>query len=344
MLSPLKFEKYRLDLLDQKKLPHQEVWVSCQNSSDVSRSITDMVVRGAPAIGCSACFGVALAFQEVASASQSIETDWRSIDRLCHMLKDARPTAVNLQQAVDWMLTNLNLFRGRKIDGALVEKAWDLAVEYFEADLRSCKLIGEFGLACFHDKDHLNVLTHCNAGALATAGYGTALGVIRSLWAHDLLNKVYVDETRPYLQGTRLTSYELEKDGIPHELLCDNAASFLMSQGKVDAVVTGADRIAANGDTANKIGTLSVAVSAKYYGIPFFIAAPKTTFDLHLSDGSGIPIEIRNSEEVLMSGSEWVGTSSTKVYNPSFDITPVELISGFITDVGVLKPPFNFTD
>ena len=322
-----------LDLLDQRKLPASEERFLCRTTADVITALQVMVVRGAPAIGVSAAFGCAIALRESAGP------DWREKLRK-HLadLRAARPTAVNLAWAVDHMT-------------ALWEKNASLAPEDLmklfiseaetmrRADIASCMAIGRFGLPCVHDNDV--ILTHCNAGALATGGYGTALGVIRAAHEAGKVNMVYCDETRPLLQGARLTAYELVSDHIPATLIADNMAASLMAKGKIDLAVVGCDRMAANGDFANKIGTYSVAVNAHYHGIPFYVALPCSTIDLSLADGSGIPIEERDRDEVRTLYGTRTAPESVEVCNPAFDVTPHSLVTGIITEKGVIYPPFQ---
>jgi len=309
-VEPIRWQGDRLELLDQRLLPDQTVYVTCRTAEEVATAIRDMVVRGAPAIGCAAAFGVALSH----GSPESFE-----------ILAKSRPTAVNLFWA---------LARMRKVKGT----AKDLRAEaeaIFTEDLAANRAMGKLGAALIPNK--ARVMTHCNAGALATAGYGTALGVIRSS-KHKKIS-VIANETRPYLQGARLTAYELVQEGIPCTLITDNMAGHLMSKGEVDVIVVGADRIAANGDTANKIGTYALAVLAKRHGIPFYVAAPLSTFDLKIRDGSKIPIEERPAAEVTgYRGQRWA-PEGVAVRNPAFDVTPAELITGIITERGVVKKP-----
>jgi len=302
---PIRWKGDRLELLDQRLLPDQTVYVTCRTAEDVAAAIRDMVVRGAPAIGCAAAFGVALSN----GSPQSFE-----------VLAKSRPTAVNLFWALDRM-----------------KKAKDLKAEaeaIFNQDLAANRAMGKLGAELIPNK--ARVMTHCNAGALATAGYGTALGVIRS--AKDKKISVIANETRPYLQGARLTAYEMVQEGIPVTLITDSMAGHLMSKGEVDVIVVGADRIAANGDTANKIGTYALAVLAKRHGIPFYVAAPMSTFDPKIRDGSKIPIEERPAGEVTgYRGSRWA-PEGVSVRNPAFDVTPAELVTAVVTERGVTAP------
>ena len=321
-----------LDLLDQRKLPGVEERFPCRTTDDVIYALQTMVVRGAPAIGVSAAFGCAVALAETHGR------DWQtSLPKKMAAIRQARPTAVNLAWAVDRMAALWKANAGLGCDDLLACFIAE-AKRLQQADIDSCKAIGRFGLPCVHDND--TILTHCNAGALATAGYGTALGVVRAAFEHYQGIKVIADETRPFLQGTRLTAWELAKDGIPVTVACDNACALLMARGMVQCVVVGADRIAANGDAANKIGTFGVALLARHFGIPFYVAAPVSTIDPATPTGASIPIEERTPLEVTTIGSTQVTPDGVPVYNFAFDVTPAELIAGIITDRGLLKAPY----
>ena len=305
-VEPIRWKGDRLELLDQRLLPGKTVYVTCRTAGEVATAIRDMVVRGAPAIGCAAAFGVVLS----KGSPESFE-----------VLRKSRPTAVNLFWALDRM-----------------KKAKDLEAEakaIFAEDLAGNRAMGDLGAALM--PENARIMTHCNAGALATAGYGTALGVIRSSKNKNI--SVIANETRPYLQGARLTAYEMVQEGIPVTLITDSMAGHLMSRGEVDVVVVGADRIAANGDTANKIGTYALAVLAKRHGIPFYIAAPLSTFDPSIPDGSQIPIEERGADEVTGYREMRWAPQGVSVRNPAFDVTPAELITGIITERGVVLAP-----
>ena len=306
-VQPLRWKGDRLELLDQRELPDKTVYVACRTAAEVARAIRDMVVRGAPAIGCAAAFGVVLS----KGSSESYE-----------ILAKSRPTAVNLFWALERM-----------------KKAQDLEAEaraIYEEDLAANRAMGKIGAELIPER--ARVMTHCNAGALATAGYGTALGVIRASKGKNI--SVIANETRPYLQGARLTAWELVQEGIPCTLITDSMAGHLMSKGEVDVVVVGADRIAANGDVANKIGTYALAVLAKRHGIPFYVAAPLSTFDPKIPDGSHIPIEERPAAEVTgYRGTRWA-PEGVLVRNPAFDVTPADLITGIICEKGVASPPY----
>lgn len=325
-----------LDLLDQRLLPAEEKRFLCRTVSDVCYALRTMVVRGAPAIGVSAAFACALAVREVQNAP-----DWRAeLDAALNTIAGARPTAVNLSWAVEQMRTLWKQTEARQIItpddlfAVFARKAYAMQAE----DIASCKAIGQASLELVHPNDC--ILTHCNAGALATAGYGTALGVVRAAWEAGLNISVIADETRPLLQGARLTAWELHRDGIPVTLACDNSCACLMSRNMVNLVVVGADRIAANGDTANKIGTCGVAIMARHFNIPFYVAAPLSTIDPDLADGSLIPIEQRASEEVTSINGKAIAPDVPAV-NFAFDVTPNSLITAIITDRGVLRPPYT---
>lgn len=324
-----------LVLLDQRLLPGREEYVCCRSTDDIIVALKDMIVRGAPAIGVTAAYGCWLASRE----SDPDSSDWRdqlkkSLDRI----SQARPTAVNLQWAVERMRRDLDNHPDLTLM-ALRTRWLDLARDMHRQDIEINRAIGRNGAGLFTDGDR--VMTHCNAGALATAGYGTALGVIRAAVEEGKHISVISNETRPFLQGARLTAYELNKDAIPVTIACDNACGLLMSRGLVDKVVTGADRIAANGDTANKIGTYMVAAMAKRHDIPFYIAAPLSTIDLATPNGQAIAIEERPDREVTHIGETRITPENVPVYNFAFDITPAELISGIITEHGVLRPPYR---
>jgi methylthioribose-1-phosphate isomerase len=326
-------EATALLLLDQRKLPLVEETFVCRTVEDVIYALQTMVVRGAPAIGVSAAYGCRIALGQAMGAGAY----WsQELDRLLNLLAQARPTAVNLAWAVGEMRA---AGAGIQDPRELGEKWLALAMKIHADDIAMNKAMGRFGGALLADGD--TVMTHCNAGALATAGYGTALGVIRG--AVDMGKKIFViaNETRPFLQGARLTAYELAKDSIPVTVACDNACSLLMQRGLVHKVVVGADRIVANGDVANKIGTCGVAILARHYGIPFYVAAPSSTFDLATPDGSLIPIEDRTPLEVTHVGATQITPDGVPVFNFAFDVTDHSLITGIITERGVLSPPYT---
>ena len=304
---------------------------------DVADAIRSLVVRGAPAIGCAAAFGVVLAARQ--SAARDGEGLVADLEEAIKGLAATRPTAVNLFWALDRMRGVAEAHRALPVP-ALRERLLGEAQAILDEDLAGNKALGAHGAALVPER--ARILTHCNAGALATAGYGTALGVIRAAHEHGRVALVWVDETRPVMQGSRLTAWEMVKEGIPHRLISDVAAGFVMKQGEVDLVIVGADRIAANGDTANKIGTYSVAVLASHHGIPFYVAAPWSTIDLSIPSGAAIPIEERGDDEVRRIGGRQTAPAETPVYNPAFDVTPAELIAGIITERGVFRFPYSF--
>ena len=320
-----------LVLLDQRRLPAERVELRYERWPDVLEAIRGMVVRGAPAIGITAAYAVAMAAAR--SRAPSLELLREDVERACAGLATARPTAVNLRWALDELRA---VARAPHADpDALREALRARAVELHELEVARCHAIGDAGAQLL--RAGAQVLTHCNAGALATGGYGTALGVLRSAHRRDPSLHVWVDETRPLLQGARLTAWELEQEGISATLATDSMAGWLMAQGKVDAVVTGADRIACNGDTANKIGTYTLGVLARAHGVPFYVAAPTSTIDATLATGADIPIEHRAPAEVAgVAAPEGFG-----VYNPAFDVTPGELISAIVTERGVQRPPYS---
>lgn len=321
-------------MVDQRRLPLKEVYIQCRSYEEVAEAIETMVIRGAPAIGVAAAYGMALAIQQVKDKSD-IEIEFQ---KAYSRLEQTRPTARNLFWALERMQTLFSRHRQENL-----EKIQDIFLREAEKidreDVETCRRIGEHGREIITSGQ--TILTHCNAGALATAGYGTALGVIRA--AHEAYGniKVYADETRPLLQGARLTCWELQQDNIPVYLITDNMAGYLMHKGEVDVIVTGADRIAANGDTANKIGTYSLSVLARENGLPFYIAAPVSTIDFNLQDGREIPIEERDPQEVFTAGGQPIAPPDIPVRNPAFDVTPAEYITGIITEFGIAYPPYQ---
>jgi len=323
-------------LIDQTKLPTEHVEVACRTVEEVWDAIKRLVVRGAPAIGVAAAYGVALGAQN--SEAVRPETLLADVEGVCRYLATSRPTAVNLFWALDRMRAVARACAGLDT-AAIKQRLLDEAHAICEEDRAIGRRIGAHGHALIADGQ--TVLTHCNAGGLATAQYGTALAVIFA--AHEAGKRVavYADETRPLLQGARLTTWELKQAGIEVTLICDNMAAHVMREGRIDLVITGADRIAANGDTANKIGTYGVALLAKAHGIPFYIAAPKSTFDMTLASGEGIPIEQRDPSEVTHGFGRQTAPDGIKVYNPAFDVTPHELIAAFITEDGIVRPPYD---
>jgi methylthioribose-1-phosphate isomerase len=323
-------------LLDQRKLPQEIRYLECRDASAIARAIRNMAIRGAPAIGVAAAMGIALAGQKIRTHDPEIFS--RKIEKVCDQMGQTRPTAVNLFWAIERMksiLTKVNTYGVEQTKVRLVEEALLIHNEDVEAD----KIIGEYGKKLIKNGDR--ILTHCNAGALATAGYGTALGVLYAAWAERKRFQVYADETRPMLQGARLTAWELIQAKIPVTVLTDSMSGWLMKQGKIDLVIVGADRIAKNGDAANKIGTYSLAILANYHHIPFYVAAPTSTIDIRLASGDEITIEERSEEEVTHIGGRRIAPKGIKVFNPVFDITPHSLIKGIITEKGILRKPFH---
>jgi methylthioribose-1-phosphate isomerase len=328
-----------LKLLDQRRLPFKEVYLDCRSTADVARAIKEMVVRGAPAIGVAAGYGAALAALEFQGEDKQKFVE--HVNKSIKLLSGARPTAVNLFWALNRMkkvlenAADLDISKTRK---KLIEEA----VKIEKQDLKINLKIGQNGKKIFaRSKVKIRILTHCNAGALATSGYGTALAVIRSLNSEGRIGNVIVDETRPFLQGARLTAWELHRDRIPFFVISDNMAGYFMSRGEVDAVLVGADRIASNGDTANKIGTLSLSILAKYFKIPFYIAAPTSTVDIKMESGDNIPIEHRNEREVREVLGKIIIPEFMAVKNPAFDVTPAENITAIITEKELIYPPYK---
>jgi methylthioribose-1-phosphate isomerase len=337
MLPTVAWEGETIRMVDQRKLPATETYVICKTVNDVARAIKTMVIRGAPAIGVSAAMGVALgASRSKATGTKQFATEFQ---RHCDLLAATRPTAVNLFWAIERM--KLAFAEGAQAGESVEQLKARLraaADRIHDDDVASCRAIGRHGAAVVPDE--ARILTHCNAGALATAGYGTALGVIRGAIEAGKHVTVLADETRPFLQGARLTAWELVRDGIDTTVITDNMAGAMMQAGLVDMVVVGADRIAANGDTANKIGTYTVAVLAREHNIPFYVAAPLSTIDLVTPDGSQIPIEERNAREVTHMGGSQLTPVGALIRNPAFDVTPHQLIAGIITQRGILRPPY----
>ncbi len=319
-----------LYLLDQRALPAREDYLPFHDAGAVAQAIRDMVVRGAPAIGITAAFGVVLAARQ---AFAQAGADWRSaIEADLARLAASRPTAVNLFWALDRMRACFGRVEGDPVPALIIE-----AQAILDEDIAANRRMGELGAALLTDTR--GVLTHCNTGSLATGGYGTALGVIRSAWAAGRIESVFADETRPWLQGARLTAWELVRDGIPVKLLADSAAAHLMRQGEVQWVIVGSDRIAANGDVANKIGTYSLAVNARHHGVRFMVAAPTSTIDMQIATGADIPIEARDPAEVLALAGRRVAAEGAEAWNPAFDVTPAELVDAIVTERGVIERP-----
>ncbi|MBK6881133.1 MAG: S-methyl-5-thioribose-1-phosphate isomerase [Elusimicrobia bacterium] len=326
---PFRWRGSRLEVLEQRDLPARVRWISCRTVDDVARAIRDMSIRGAPAIGCAAAFGLALAARAPGGARRD------RLEKARRRLAATRPTAVNLFGALERM-ARVWKTDSRALSARLENEAVAIAAE----DRAACRLIGDHGAGLL--PPNTVVLTHCNAGALATAGYGTALGIVRSAHARGNIKKVYIDETRPYLQGARLTAWELARERIPYEILTDNAAAHILKTEKVDAVIVGADRIAANGDTANKIGTYALAIASRHHGVPFYVAAPASTIDPSTKTGDGIPIEERPAAEVLSFAGRRVAPAGARARHPAFDVTPAAFIAAIVTERGVVRPPFRF--
>lgn len=329
----------KLRLIDQTVLPVNLVYVETDDRQEIFDCIKRLVVRGAPAIGCAAALGLAAVSQH--SKAENAPQFLCEIRKTADYLSSSRPTAVNLS----WALTRVVLFVEKSIKGGvdcvarLKEILLSEALEIVTEDISMCKAIGQNGLQLI--KNGAGILTHCNAGALATADYGTALSPVYAAHEKGLKIKVYSDETRPLLQGSRLTAWELKRSGVDVTTICDNMAAQVMREGKIDLVIVGADRIAANGDTANKIGTYGVAILAKHHKIPFYIAAPYSTVDLAIRDGSGIPIEERDGNEIRRGFGTLTAPADVSIYNPAFDVTPHSLITGIITEKGIIKKPFR---
>ncbi|MBM4387279.1 MAG: S-methyl-5-thioribose-1-phosphate isomerase [Deltaproteobacteria bacterium] len=334
----IRFTGESLILLDQRALPFREIFIECKSAADVAESDREMVVRGAPAIGICAAYGVALAARNLQKQKKfDSPTDFLAkLDSEADMLRKSRPTAVNLFWAVERMLKIAAVTRPDRVAEKLADEAARIHGEDIEMNTR----IGANGAELLEGGS--TVLTHCNAGSLATGGYGTALGVIRSAWKQGKIKRVFSCETRPYLQGARLTVYELTRDGIETVLITDNMAGYMMSRGEINAVIVGADRIAANGDTANKIGTYSLAVLAKENNIPFYVAAPRSTIDPTTKSGAEIIIEERSSSEVTEIFGRRIAPEGIRVRNPAFDVTPAKYITAIITDERVFYPPCDF--
>src|SRR4051794_39155377 len=337
MLPTIARDNDAVVMIDQRKLPAQEIYLRCRTAAEVAKAIRTMVIRGAPAIGVAAALGISLGMRRsAATGTQKFATEFF---RTCELMAGTRPTAVNLFWAIDRMKRTFSTGAalGESVD-QLKDRLDQEADLIHDEDVASCRAMGAFGAEVVPADAH--ILTHCNAGALATAGYGTALGVIRGAVEAGKQVAVFADETRPFLQGARLTAWELVRDGIDTTIITDNMSGALMRQGKVDLVVVGADRIAANGDTANKIGTYGVAVLAREHQIPFYVAAPLSTIDLNTPDGSGIPIEERNAREVTHVAGSQVAAAGAHIWNPAFDVTPNRFIAGIITERGIFRAPY----
>ena len=336
MIQTLEWTGSGVRFIDQTKLPTEEVYVNCTTHDQVADVIRNMVVRGAPAIGVAAAMGIALGVKN--SKAENGADLKKDFDQICEIIRQTRPTAVNLFWAIRRMQEKFETLRVRPVDQikqALIEESQRMHAE----DIAANQAMGRHGAALMPASG--GVLTHCNAGALATAGYGTALGVIRAAVEQGKKIHVYADETRPFLQGSRLTAWELMKDGIPTTVISDNMAGAMMKQGKIGAIVVGADRIAANGDVANKIGTYTLAILAKEHGIPFYVAAPISTVDLDTPDGSKIPIEQRNPKEVTHIAGRQMVPDGVEIENPAFDVTPAKYVNAIITERGIARAPYG---
>lgn len=337
MIPTLEWTTQGVRFLDQTRLPLEETYMLATNYQQVANAIVTMVVRGAPAIGVSAAMGIALGTKQTTAGTT--EAFAPEFEQICTLLAGTRPTAVNLFWAIDRMKS---LFLRLKAEESTLPEIQHILIDeasaMYDEDIAACKQMGAFGADLMPQNG--SVLTHCNAGALATCGYGTALGVIRAAVERGKQIHVFADETRPFLQGARLTAWELMADGIPTTVLCDNMAASLMRQGRIQAVIVGADRIAANGDVANKIGTYGVAVLAKEHGIPFYVAAPWSTIDRATPTGDFIPIEERAATEVTHHGGRQLTPNGVGICNPAFDITPEKYVTAIITEHGVLRTPY----
>jgi methylthioribose-1-phosphate isomerase len=335
MIQTLEWTDSGVRFIDQTKLPTEETYVTCRTADQVADVIRDMIVRGAPAIGVAAAMGIALGVKN--SKAETVGELRPEFERVCDVIGKTRPTAVNLFWAIRRMRDKFELLRVRplpQLKQALIEEAQRMHAE----DIAANQAMGKFGATLMPASG--GVLTHCNAGALATCGYGTALGVIRAAVEQGKKIHVYADETRPFLQGSRLTAWELMKDNIPTTVISDNMAGAMMSQGKIGAIVVGADRIAANGDVANKIGTYTVAVLAKEHGIPFYVAAPLSTIDFETASGNTIPIEQRNAREVTHFAGKQVTPDGVLIENPAFDVTPSKYVTAIVTEKGIARAPY----
>lgn len=336
MITPLYWKKGSLFLLDQTRLPREEVWLRLTSYQKVAQAIRAMQVRGAPAIGIAAAYGIVLGMHE----GKPNEDRTARFAKITEELRQTRPTAVNLFWAIDRLKRVFEAYKDAD-DSALNAALLAEAKRIHDEDIAANQSMGEYGTEIL--PQNARVLTICNTGALATGGYGTALGVVRTAWKQGKIKMVYACETRPLLQGARLTAWELGQEKIPFRLIVDSAAGYLMAKGEIDAVLAGADRIAQNGDTANKIGTYTLAVLAHRHGIPFYVVAPFSTIDVSLTSGAEIPIEERSAAEITRPFGLPIAPVETQVWNPAFDVTPAELITGIVTERGVLRPPYHIT-
>jgi len=335
-VTTIEWSDDKIKIIDQTKLPHELVYLSLGDLDSVAEAICNLRVRGAPAIGITAAFGVLLSLQNFVGNNR--DAFFAELDRIANLLRQTRPTAVNLGWALSRMQRVAADHRDKDVE-KIKKYLFAEAQRIFQEDREICRAIGKHGAVLIPNPT--NVITHCNTGALATADFGTALGVLFMAHAQGKKLHVYVDETRPLLQGARLNMWELKQEGIDCTLICDNAAAFIMQRQKIDCCIVGADRIARNGDTANKIGTYSLAVNAKFHGIPFYVAAPISSIDFKISNGAEIPIEERSSEELTSVRGQAIAPKNSIAYNPAFDVTPNQLISGIITEAGVIRPPYD---
>jgi methylthioribose-1-phosphate isomerase len=336
MIQTLEWTDQGVRFIDQTKLPTEEIYVTSQNYQQVADAIRTMIVRGAPAIGVAAGMGIALGVRD--SKAKTVGELHQELDHICEVIGQTRPTAVNLFWAIQRMKEKFEQVRIRPLTQIRQEMVQEAKCMHAE-DIAANQAMGRYGAALMPSEG--SVLTHCNAGALATAGYGTALGVIRAAVEQGKKIHVYADETRPFLQGARLTAWELMKDGIPTTVISDNMAGAMMKQGKIGAIVVGADRIAANGDVANKIGTYTVAVLAKENGVPFYVAAPLSTIDMNCPDGGKIPIEQRNAREVSHIAGRQMVPDGVAIENPAFDVTPAKYVVAIVTECGIARAPYH---
>jgi len=338
MLPTIEWQPDAVVMVDQRKLPGDEVYVRCRTAAEVAKAIRTMVIRGAPAIGVAAAMGIALGMRR--SRAKGTKQFAVEFTKLCDLMAATRPTAVNLFWAIERMKRSFGagVRAGESVED-LTGRLEREAIAIHDEDVASCRAMGRYGADLVPAR--ARILTHCNAGALATAGYGTALGVIRAAAEQGRVAQVFADETRPFLQGARLTAWELVRDGVPTTVITESMAGPLMRRGDVDLVVVGADRIAANGDVANKIGTYTVAMMARAHGVPFYVAAPRSTIDLSTPDGAAIPIEQRSAREITHLGSTRLTPDGAGVWNPAFDVTPHDLVAGIITERGIVRPPYE---
>jgi len=336
MIKTVEWTDAGVRFIDQTRLPTEETYVTCKSYEEVADAIRTMIVRGAPVLGVTAAMGVALGVRD--SQAQDLAALKQDLDRICAVIAATRPTAVNLFWGIRRMKSKFDEVSAKPV-AQIKEALVNEACQMLDEDIAANQAMGQHGAVLLPSNG--GILTHCNAGALATCGYGTALGVIRAAVDSGKTLHVFADETRPFLQGSRLTAWELMKDGIPTTVISDNMAAAMMRQGKIDAVVVGADRIAANGDVANKIGTYGVAILAKEHRIPFYVAAPFSTVDLNTPNGSGIPIEQRSAREVTHMAGKQITPDGVGIENPAFDVTPHQYVTAIITERGVVRSPYS---